>query len=88
MLLSRLLFVSDIVKNNFLAWNGGAMSQPDFLDSSSSRPLMVLCARSFLVVPVERADFLGARRVVGQSSTKACSQVSFCFGGWLDDVVQ
>ena len=49
---------------------------------------MVLCAGSILVISVEQNDFLGDRRIVGQSSAEACSQVSRSPGDWPDDVVQ
>ena len=49
---------------------------------------MVLSAGSILVISVEQNDFLGDRRVVGQSSTEACSQVSCSLGDCPDDVVQ
>ena len=49
---------------------------------------MVLCAGSFFVMSVEQNDFLGDKRVVGQSSAEACSQVSCSPGDWPDDMVQ
>ena len=49
---------------------------------------MVLCAGSILVIPVEQNDFLGDRRVMGQSSAEACSQASSSPEDWSDDVVQ
>ena len=47
-----------------------------FFGSSSSRPLVVLCAWSCFVISIEQNDFLGDRMVVGQSSAEDCSQVS------------
>ncbi len=41
-----------------------------------------------MAVPVEQDDFLGGRRVVGQSNAEACSQVSCGPSDWPDDVVQ
>ena len=49
---------------------------------------MVLCAGSILVIYVEQNDFLGDRRVMGQSSAEACSQVSCSLGDWPNDVIQ
>ena len=49
---------------------------------------MVLCAGSILVISVEQNDFFGDRRIVGQSSAEACSQVSCSPGDWPDGVVQ
>ena len=37
---------------------------------------------------VEQNDLLGDRRVVGESSAEACSQVSCSPGDWPDDVLQ
>ena len=61
---------------------------PDFLGYSSSHLLMFLCARSFLVIPDEQNYFLGVRRIVGQSSAYACSQVSCSLSHWPDNVIQ
>ena len=49
---------------------------------------MVLCVGSILVISVEQNDFFGDRRVVGQSSAEACSQVSCSPGDGPDNVVQ
>ena len=57
-LLSRLLFVA------FSTWKGNVWGQPDFLGSSSSHLLVVLCARNLFIIPVEQDYFLGVRRVV------------------------
>ena len=40
---------------------GGCLGEMYFFGSSSSRPLVVLCAWSFLVIYVEQNDFLGDR---------------------------
>ena len=55
-----------------------------FLFSSARGPLHW----NFLVIYVEQKDFLGDRRVVGQSIAEGCSQVSCRPADWPDDVVQ
>ena len=60
--------------------------------TSLALPLLV-CSWSFALgaswfISVEHNDFLGDRRVMGQSSAEACSQASCSPRDWSDDVVQ